>query len=70
MNLYNKLFGKRLKTSIEISFNHKKQLSKEDSIGKIMPKSTFFNKVYIQKISKKKKSFLKMKESICTQPSV
>ena len=36
VNLYNELFEKRVKTSTEISFNHKKQLSKEASIGKIM----------------------------------
>ena len=36
VTLYNELFEKRVKTSTEISFNHKKQLSKEASMGKIM----------------------------------
>ena len=37
VNLYNELIKKGVKASIEISFNHKKQLSKEASKGKIMP---------------------------------
>ena len=37
VNLYNKVIEKRVKKSIEIVFNHKKQLSKEASKGKIMP---------------------------------
>ena len=37
VNLYNALIEKRVKASIEISFNHKKQLSEEASKGKIMP---------------------------------
>ena len=45
VNLYNKLIEKRVKASIEISFNQNKQLSKEAS--------AFFSKVYIQKITKK-----------------
>ena len=36
VNLYNEIIEKSMKASIEISFNHKKQLSKDDSIGKIM----------------------------------
>ena len=35
LNLYNKLIEKRVQVSIEISFNHKKQLSKEASKGKM-----------------------------------
>ena len=45
VNLYNKLIEKRVKASIEISFNQNKQLSKEAS--------AFFSKAYIQKITKK-----------------
>ena len=33
VNLYNKLIEKRVKASIEILFNHKKQLPKEASKG-------------------------------------
>ena len=46
VNLYNKLIEKRVKASIEISFNQNKQLSKEEA-------SAFFSKAYIQKITKK-----------------
>ena len=37
VNVYNELIEKRVKASIEISFNHKKQLSKKASKSKIMP---------------------------------
>ena len=37
VNLYSKLIEKRVKASIEISFNHKKHLRKEASKGKMMP---------------------------------
>ena len=35
VKLYNKVFEKRVKPSTEISLNHKKQLSKEASKGKM-----------------------------------
>ena len=37
VNLHDKLIEKRVKASIDILINHKKELSKEASKGKIMP---------------------------------